>query len=229
MTLVNPKPATWATGELLTAAQLNLIGTQLPYALDGSAGGTYSPSGHIVLPGAYGVQWGATRYPALTSRTEYRPVPPTAVLNTSSRWSFQDSTLTWRQTSITDGGALLFPIPLIDGATLGSLDATFDGNLGGGGSHGALPASMPGVLLYKLAVATGTVSVVGSTTDSSASTGVYDGVHTVSVSASEAIDLSSAYNIYYAGVTGESGANASANSLCLLSLRVAWIVTSLRP
>lgn len=230
MTLVNPNPATWATGDRLTAAQINSVGTQLPYALDGSAGGSYSPSAHIVLPGAYGIQWGSTRYPALSTRNEYRPIPLGAPsLNTSTRWAFHSSTLTWRQTDITDGGALLFPIPLIDGATLTSLDATFDGNLGGGGSHGSLPATMPGVLLYKLAVASATVSVAGSTTDSSASTGTYDGIHTVSVSATEAVDLSSTYNIYYAGVTGEAGANSSANSLCLVSIRATWSVTSLRP
>lgn len=52
MTLTNPKPLGWAYGERLTSAQMNSIGSQLPYAVDGNAGGTYAPSAPIIIGGS---------------------------------------------------------------------------------------------------------------------------------------------------------------------------------
>lgn len=53
MTLTNPKPLGWAFGELLTSAQMNSVATQLPYAIDGNAGGTYANTNPIVLTGDF--------------------------------------------------------------------------------------------------------------------------------------------------------------------------------
>lgn len=51
MTLTNPKPLGWAYGEIFTSAQANSIATQLPYAVDGNAGGTYNNTNPIELTG----------------------------------------------------------------------------------------------------------------------------------------------------------------------------------
>jgi len=52
MTLVRAKPGGWAFLELLTSAQVNAMDLQLPYALDGHAGGGYTPSAGLILDGA---------------------------------------------------------------------------------------------------------------------------------------------------------------------------------
>lgn len=51
MTLFNPKPAGWASLDQITHVQMNDIGTQLPYALDGHLGGSYAPTGLIIVGG----------------------------------------------------------------------------------------------------------------------------------------------------------------------------------
>jgi hypothetical protein len=47
LTLVNPKPAGYAFGEKLPSAHVNSVWSQLVYAIDGNAGGSYAPSGGI--------------------------------------------------------------------------------------------------------------------------------------------------------------------------------------
>lgn len=51
MTLVRANPAGWALFELLTSTQMNAVDSQLPYALDGNAGGTYTPTAELELDG----------------------------------------------------------------------------------------------------------------------------------------------------------------------------------
>jgi hypothetical protein len=51
MTLTRAKPAGWANGEIFTSTQANAMDVQLPYAVDGNAGGTYAPSNPIVING----------------------------------------------------------------------------------------------------------------------------------------------------------------------------------
>lgn len=55
--LTRAKPANWGTGEKLTSAQMNYIDAQLPFAIDGNAGGTYHPSNTIHI-GTYGITLG---------------------------------------------------------------------------------------------------------------------------------------------------------------------------
>lgn len=51
MTLTNPKPLGWSNGEVFSSTQASAIGNQLPYAVDGNAGGTYAPTDPIILGG----------------------------------------------------------------------------------------------------------------------------------------------------------------------------------
>lgn len=51
MTFVRANPAGWALFELLTSAQMNVIDSQMPYALDGQSGGSYAPTDAIILDG----------------------------------------------------------------------------------------------------------------------------------------------------------------------------------
>lgn len=69
MTLTRVKPADWSTGETLTSAQMNAIDVQLPYALDGNAGGTYAPSGQIIIGGSGFACTGASSFSNCTAFT----------------------------------------------------------------------------------------------------------------------------------------------------------------
>lgn len=61
MTLTNPKPLGFAYGEILTSAHVNSAFAQLPYALDGNAGGTYAPSAPLIINGS-GLQVGGSGF-----------------------------------------------------------------------------------------------------------------------------------------------------------------------
>jgi hypothetical protein len=52
MTLTNPKPLGHAVGEVLTSTNVDAALVQLPYAVDGNAGGTYAPSAPIIIGGS---------------------------------------------------------------------------------------------------------------------------------------------------------------------------------
>src|SRR5574342_1057768 len=49
MVLTNPEPLGYATNAILPSDDVNSVWSQLPLALDGNGGGTYSPSAKIVL------------------------------------------------------------------------------------------------------------------------------------------------------------------------------------
>jgi hypothetical protein len=51
MTFPILKSGNWAFGEILTSAQMNVLNGALPNALDGGAGGSYSPTATIVIKG----------------------------------------------------------------------------------------------------------------------------------------------------------------------------------
>lgn len=51
MTFVRANPPGWALFELLLSSQMNTIDSQMPFALDGQGGGTYSPTAGINLIG----------------------------------------------------------------------------------------------------------------------------------------------------------------------------------
>lgn len=52
MTLVRSKPSGFGVHDKLTSVEQELIDSQLPYALDGNAGGTYAPSSVITIAGS---------------------------------------------------------------------------------------------------------------------------------------------------------------------------------
>ena len=52
MTFVRANPPGWALFELLTSSQMNILDSQIPYAIDGLDGGAYSPTATIELDGS---------------------------------------------------------------------------------------------------------------------------------------------------------------------------------
>ncbi len=55
MTLARAKALNWGFNEQLTSAQINFIDSQLPYAVDGHAGGTYAPAPDPIIIGGSGL------------------------------------------------------------------------------------------------------------------------------------------------------------------------------
>jgi hypothetical protein len=52
MSFTRVKPASWIDGEVLTATQMNALDTNQSRAVDGNAGGTYTPSAAIIVNGS---------------------------------------------------------------------------------------------------------------------------------------------------------------------------------
>lgn len=118
MTLVNPKPSLWVAQETLTAAQMNSVGTQLPYALDGNAGGSYTPSAQISLLGTGGGAGSALNlagFPTVTSQTVSRIQPltplPTDTDFFPDDWRFDRGGGYW--TCVDAGTYIIFPISVV--------------------------------------------------------------------------------------------------------------------
>jgi len=73
MTLARANPLGWAYNEELTSAQMNALDSQLPYALDGGAGGIYAPTDYIEIDNTNGggIKWGdgtGANWPTVSAR-----------------------------------------------------------------------------------------------------------------------------------------------------------------
>lgn len=100
---------------------------------------------------------------------------------------------------------LYLPISPPHGSTLTQVLVTFNG----GGGHGALPAVMPSLSIYKTSLATGATAGVASASDTSGSVVAFEAVHTFGPTAfSEVINRDT--HRYHAILVSESGANAQA-------------------
>ncbi len=99
--------------------------------------------------------------------------------------------------------------------TLTRIDALVYGDYSSGG-HAGMPAGMPGIHVYALDPVTGGLDDLGSVADPSASLGAYETAHQISATGLS-VDLSE--RLIHVVVTGESGANALADSFAVLGLR----------
>jgi len=132
--------------------------------------------------------------------------PDDWLLQTTSNWRPH-----WRQLTTTQI-KLWIPMSLPLGSTLTELRMT----LSGAAAHAALPASMP-----KISIAINnttdsiTPAIASTTTDSSASTAIYQDWHHVTRAGSHAV---TANRRFWAHIEGESGVN-SLNSLRVVSVR----------
>ncbi len=139
-----------------------------------------------------------------------------ASLNIGTRFAFLESALLWQQTSVADGGALYFPLPLMAAyGTLKEVHLIVDG----GSTHGGVPATKPKITIMRNVATIGAASItapasVGTATDSSASVGSYELVHAISVTGLAVVPTD--INTHWLKVEGETGANSVANELRVL-------------
>lgn len=180
MSFTRAKPAGWATGEVLTSAQQNQLDADHANAVDGR-----SPGLEIV------------------SRQVKRWMPSYGIPTVSTEWALNGVEL---KTAVSTAAHMIFTLDLPHGATLDTLELWLIGAAG----HGALPASMPGIL----AVESDTQSPFGSNiittqADTSANTGAFQGWHSITASSLAHVIDRTRYT-YLLLLTTESGANAAA-------------------
>ena len=243
MSFSRAKPTGWVSKEVITPTQINQIDLNQSRAVDGNAGGDYSPSTPIVL------KTGATRmeveedalkyqddaFPLLTNRTVYgnTVVSPHSFDSDAGLISTYDTTIDFKFTSLilTQNYAnatntpyfYMFFNPAIRYGTLYTLILTIEGVAG----HSALPGTMPQWILYKNANTTAYTSIA-SATDSSATVGAYEAKHEISNSSfTETIDDSN-FATYLIKISGEGGTNAATGTV-FYNLTAYYHVTEIRP
>jgi hypothetical protein len=193
---VSPIPAAFLNG---------YVRTQIPRALDGVGGGSYSLAAPLVLGGDVLRLADGNR---LNYNSRNIPRKQSMIASTTSgNWS---RTITprgaWQNTA--SGGTLDIALDrLAHGQVLQTVTVRWQAASG----HGALP-SLPSIELFRIAD-DGTSTSLGSQTDTSASVVAYETVHNITLGGSglgHTIDLESWH--YVLVVTGETGANFVANA-----------------
>lgn len=138
-------------------------------------------------------------------------VPMAATVNVNSRFTAIanfNGTLGYSQTSVTDGGSLVFPVagilPRVGQIT--SIRAYWSGN----GVHSGEPATKPDLTLFRAASTFAAETNVASVTDPYGSDGVYDAVHQIAATGlSHVIDPAYTYHVRFRGETGANSATGS--------------------
>src|SRR5687767_9113365 len=127
----------WATGERLTSAQMNALDDRWASVADFGAGGTWAPSGQVILGGSGLRVTGPSRFdacsilvatsitatglavgalPTLSSPATVKRVQPLAPVF-STNWAFESTTMTWDQSVVSN--TIKFPISNVpDNSTL---------------------------------------------------------------------------------------------------------------
>lgn len=183
--MTNPDPrggTPYTVGEKVLYTEANLIRTGIVNSIDGSGGGSYSPSTAITIAGSNGLIIGGSgagnrlRY---VSRDVQRVIPQPAYSRNVADWApADDTTSPWFETlGTTASRRLWWPIhPLPNGAVMSELVVRFKGSTGG-----TLPATMPKMTLYKHPTdGSATSTVFATITDSTASNAAYIVDHDIS-------------------------------------------------
>jgi hypothetical protein len=226
MSFTRAKGAGWLNGELLTQAEINQIDENQSKAVDGDAGGPYAPSADITFAGATSIQWGASRYPKLSSRTIKRVQPLIVVGPTTflAAGDFSNGNLAHLPTqdyvdvSGSNVPRCTFSLSnLIDMATLTAVTIHVD--------PATEPATRSKITLLKH-LASGTAVGAEKTDDYG---GTYTDPHSYSITGlSEAIDQSSSEANYSLLLRGETGAGATAG-LTIDAIVLTFTVTLATP
>lgn len=223
MAFTRVKPSGWAFGERLTSAQMNSLDIDHSNSLD-KTGDTIGSSAVVT--------WAGTNLPFLASRTITRVqhlLPLKDDNATAENWSFILTPFRWRNTGTTVGTIYLWLDNLIDAGTLTAVHVRIKGPSGHGAFPGGAPQFMPTVRVWRGDPTLGTETALGSVaTDSSASAGVYEAVHDVSVTGLTEVISETDTKHYYISITSEGGTNVILGTE-IHGVRTAQTVTQLTP
>ncbi len=228
MTLTNPKPLGWAYGEILTSAQMNSVGSQIPYAIDGNAGGTYAPSDPIIiggdglsvtgaLTGLNTATFGGTSMTSIKAaipsiRSSYEYILPMMAQTIGADWAASSGS--YSATAVSGGSPARFltipigPLPRHQADAAMYLKEVMIVVQGGAGHGGVLPNTMPKLSLWRVIYSGGSTQVGSTSTDSSASAAAYEGEHSIFCSVSHQIELFMPGGALYFILENEFGGSA---------------------
>lgn len=197
MSLVDPTSgAGYAFGAKLPATHMTTIATNQPKAVDGSGGGTYTPSAEIIVNGS-GLQLGnRLKY---TSRTATRVQEYAGnARSLSGNWSLYTNDA-WRNTA--SGGVLWVNLNRIPNyAAFASITMRWKGAAG----HAGQPGTMPKMELFKIDKDSARTSM-GSVLDTWTNAAAYETAHDITLTLTDTIDLAT-YR-YVLEITGELSPN----------------------
>lgn len=215
------------TGERVTSAEFNALDGGQVAAL--TRGGTTTLTDNVEIDGGglnfdftdATVRTNALSHYGYTSALAFTRMVHGAAISSTN---FQFSLTTYMQTQTSSLATLVLPIcETPDGSTLTSVTVRLRVE---GAGFSSLPSVMPTFKVYKLA--SGTLTSLGTATDSSASTAVLNAAHSVTLSGlSEAIDQSGGTR-YFVEVTGAGGTNY-VSGLSVMYVSAAFTTTTLKP
>lgn len=222
---------------VITATQQNGIDVNQSRAVDGTAGGDYTPTGKVRFGGANGLEvygtGAASRY-QLASRSITR-VNKSAWQFLAGDWAETVTTSAGLPTNLTlvnlvAGGRVWCPLDIPNYNTLDSVVLTVRGAQGHAAFPGGAPAGTVPTLYVLRTIDTGAVgTILGSTTDSFAVQATYEAIHTLTVSGLAATIDQTQYK-YWAVFLPESGAGSVAdatNGTRIYNLKWTCSVTSM--
>lgn len=195
MAFTRAKPAGWSSGQPFTAAQVNQIDINQSRAVDGYAGGTYTPSSPLSLSNVQ--ELGITSGTSVTRR-EILVASPTV----ASEWNA--STSGYWLTTVNTATSLIIPLRPPDGMELIIVGVAVRGATGHAWPIGSMPT-----MEFKSITMDGVTTTIGTDADGSSSAVDYEAWHALVLSpVSHTVDIVN--NAYFLVVTSESGANALA-------------------
>jgi len=217
------KSGGWATRERLTSAQMGLARTELLKCVDGTGGGTYTPSATISIDD---LTVGGSSQLKYVSRSVTRIFQDLSgwVSSNTAYWDITSSgTLrpAWYQPAVNAGATMWIPMSLPVGSVLNSVAVTTEG-----AGHTAAPVTPLLVTVYSSPITGNTITSLGSQSDVTAWP-AYDAAHVVSVTGLAHTVLNSLS--YWIKITGESGVDSAAGALvygayaaCTITVQDEW-------
>jgi hypothetical protein len=217
--LVDPTAGVgYAFGEVLPSSDMTTIAANMPKAVDGSAGGTYTPGTAITINGSgivtSSLTCSGTTKLKLASRTLTRiqPIFPDLFSGGGVATCTRAVNFAFRDTKAASPGTIwLMPLTkLINGATLTKIDMSIDPANGRAGNLGTCPK-------FEIFTQTtaGVTASLGTSTDATAGViPAYEAIHNLTKSGLASVIDTTTY-AYWLVVTGESGANYTQNLLYL--------------
>jgi len=216
MSFTNPISGKVAGTTTITAAECNAIGVNSARAIDGTNGGTYTPTAVIDIGGAAGglrltETSGTPSRLQLTSRRVTRMMSGAGyVVPSGAGWAYDSVAPTagaFKYINTSSGVECLLPIAVPDGATIREVKVYFQGGSGHAAFPGGAP-TMPIVNLLHYDITTATLTSLGTQSDTSATAGAYESAtpHVITLTGLNHV-VRRDIRRYFVEFTAEAGAN----------------------
>lgn len=146
-------------------------------------------------------------------------VPLVSFRDEGAKWTWYDPDLAIREVN-TAAPQAYFGIPNRLNAKITEFHVMVNGDFNGVGPHVGLPAVMPFIRAWEVDNFGAGLTVLGTTTDPSASVGAYESNHTISITGIAANNVFDEQKQFVLMVEGEGSTNSLANALYILGVYV---------